>query len=118
MSDSLFLAPGRGIRGSLGHWYRIEQLLGAGGNAVTYLVVCTEGPWRGIPFALKFFRRMSRAERLEAFMDELEFLKSCDHPSIMRVYDDGTFGFRVDGEQQDFPFLTLMTPTGPLLRRS
>lgn len=105
MADSLYLSPGRGIRGSSGHWYRIEQLLGAGGNAVTYLVVCTEGPFRGVPFALKFFRRMSKPERLEAFKDELAFLKSCDHPSIMRIYDDGTFGFRVDGEQHEFPFL-------------
>lgn len=105
MADSLFLDPGKGIRGLSGNWYQIEQLLGSGGNAVTYLVVCTEGPHRGVPFALKFFRRMSKPERLAAFLDELEFLKNCDHPSIMRVYDDGTFAFRVDGEEREFPFL-------------
>lgn len=105
MTDSLFLEPGRSIRGSAGEWYKIQQLLGAGGNAVTYLVLCSSGPNRGILFALKFFRRMSRPERLEAFLDELRFLKSCDHPAVMRVYDEGTFSFRVEGQQRDFPFL-------------
>jgi serine/threonine protein kinase len=105
VADSLHLAPGRGIKGSSGSWYRIEQLLGAGGNAVTYLVICSEGSYRGVPFALKFFRRMSKPERRDAFLDELEFLKACDHPSIMRVFDDGTFSFRVDGQPDDFPFL-------------
>lgn len=57
-------------------------MLGAGGNAVTFLVVCTAGPHRGVPFALKFFRRMSKPERREAFVDELEFLKCCDHPAV------------------------------------
>ena len=105
MADALYLDPGRGIRASSGHWYRIEQLLAAGGNAVTYLVVCTEGPYRGVPFALKFFRRMSKPERRQAFLDEVDFLKTCDHPSVMRVYDDGTFLFRIDGEPYEFPFL-------------
>ena len=105
IADALNLDPGRGIKGSSGHWYRIEQLLGAGANAVTYLVVCTEGPNRGVPFALKFFRRRSKPERRQAFLDELEFLKACDHPSIMRVYDDGTFSFRVEGGSYEFPFM-------------
>jgi serine/threonine protein kinase len=48
---------------------------------------------------------MSKPERREAFLDELAFLKSCDHPSIMRVYDDGTFSFRADGSDYEFPFL-------------
>lgn len=105
MADTLYLDPGRGIQGSSGSWYRIEQLLGAGGNAVTYLVVCTEGPSRGVPFALKFFRRMSKPERRIAFMDELEFLRTSDHPSIMRVYDDGTFTFVQGGAETEYPFL-------------
>lgn len=105
MADTLHLDPGRGIQGSSESWYRIEQLLGAGGNAVTYLVVCTEGRNRGVPFALKFFRRMSKPERRIAFRDELDFLKSCDHPSIMRVYDDGTFAFSFGGTEAEYPFL-------------
>ena len=76
-----------------------------GGNAVTYLVVSSEGPNRGVPFALKFFRRMSNPERRQAFSDELDFLKTCDHPSVMRVYDDGTFQFRMRGELYEVPFL-------------
>jgi serine/threonine protein kinase len=103
--DSLYLAPGKGIKGSSGHWYRVEQLLGAGGNAVTFLVICSAGPNRGVPFALKFFRRMSKPERRDAFLKELEFLRNCDHPAIMRVYDEGTFAFKVSGQDCDFPFL-------------
>ena len=105
MSDTLLLNPGRSIQGASGDWYRILQLLGAGGNAVTYLVVATGGARTGVPFALKFFRKLSRPERLVAFQDEVAFLKDCDHPAIMRVYDDGTFTFRVGHEEITYPFL-------------
>lgn len=116
MTDGLFLDPGKGIRASSGRWYRIEQLLGAGGNAVTYLVVCTDGPHRGVPFALKFFRRMSKPERLAAFLEELDFLKTCDHPAIMRVYDDGKFSFWMDGKQASSHFSWPSTSQAPCFR--
>ena len=103
MSDSLFLPPGKSIRGSSGSWYQIEQRLGAGGTAVTYLVICTSGRHHGVLFALKFFRRLSKPERRQAFLDEAAFLKEADHPAVMRVYDDGEF--KIDGATQEYPFL-------------
>lgn len=105
VSDSLHLDPGKGIKGSSGEWYRIQQLLGAGGNAVTYLVTCTSGRNKGVPFALKFFRRLSMPERRDAFIEEVAFLKSADHPAIMRTFDDGLFDFEVNGVRQTYPFL-------------
>jgi serine/threonine protein kinase len=81
------------------------QRLGAGGNAVTYLVVATSGTSRGILFALKLFRRLSKPERRESFLREVEFLKKQEHPSIMRVFDEGLFSYKTDGIQNEYPFV-------------
>lgn len=105
MTDELYLDPGRSIQSVAGHWYQIVQLLGAGGNAVTYLVVSTAGPYRGIPFALKIFRRLSKPERRNSFLQEVEFLKKQSHPAIMRVFDEGTFRYSAGGVKNDYPFV-------------
>ena len=94
----------QGIKGESGAWYRIEQLVGQGKNAATYLVFCTEGPSRGIPFALKFLLRMGEEQRRDAFLAEAEFLRGCEHPAIMRVYDDGTFSLPRGDTAGDYPF--------------
>jgi serine/threonine protein kinase len=99
------LDPDTSIKGASGHWYRIEHFIGAGGNAATYLVMCTSGPHRGGPFALKFFLRMSDASRREAFLNETEFLQQCDHPAVMRVFDHGTYGFARGSRAPRYPFL-------------
>ncbi|MDZ4783383.1 MAG: serine/threonine-protein kinase [Planctomycetia bacterium] len=98
MTDSFYLDVGQHIESGDGYLYRNLQLLGKGGNANTYLVVATSGPHRGVPFAIKVFRNLSRPERGEAFLKEVEFLQECDHPSIMRVFDRGSFEGR-------FPFV-------------
>jgi len=91
MADSFFLDTGQSLRAESGVWYRNLQILGTGGNAVTFLVVATSGPNRGVPFALKVFRRLSKPERRQAFLNEIKFLEQCDHPCIMRVFDNGVF---------------------------
>jgi serine/threonine protein kinase len=91
MADAFFLDLGQSVQSETGVWYRNLQLLGTGGNAVTFLVVATSGPHRGVPFALKVFRRLSKPERRDNFLAEMRFLRQCDHPSIMRVFDSGTF---------------------------
>lgn len=73
-------------------------MLGRGGNAATFLVVTTSGPHRGVPFAAKIFRRLSKPERRDSFLQEMKFLKGCSHPSVMRVFDTGVF-------REDHPFL-------------
>lgn len=105
MSDALFLEPGKSLQALSKDWYRIVQRLGAGGNAVTYLVVATSGANQGIPFALKIFRRLSKPERRESFMREVAFLKAKNHPAIMRVFDEGLFAYRVNGVQNEYPFV-------------
>lgn len=105
MSDALYLDPGKSLKSTTDAWYRIVQQLGAGGNAVTYLVVSTSGPHKGILFALKIFRRLSKPERRESFLKEVEFLKHQEHPAIMRIFDEGVFHYRVAGEENEYPFV-------------
>jgi len=47
------------------------------------------GELQGLLFALKLFVRVADSTRLGRFVREVEFLKKCEHPAIMRVYDDG-----------------------------
>lgn len=91
MADSFFLDVGQSLQSETGVWYRNLQVLGTGGNAVTFLAVATSGPARGVPFAIKAFRKLSKPERRDAFLKEMSFLEKCTHPSIMRVFDSGVF---------------------------
>ena len=85
--------------------YRILQLLGSGGNSVVYLALALNGKFRGVLFALKLFTRLSDQERLDKFQQEAEFLRKCDHPSIMRVYDDGVYEEGKGKHTGRFPFV-------------
>lgn len=84
--------------------YRVLQRLGKGGNSHVYLVEALSGPNRGLLFALKLFVQVSDATRLARFKQEIDFLRECKHPAIMRVYDDGQV---VEGgkHQTIFPFV-------------
>ncbi len=97
MADSFHLSIGQGIQSETGVWYRNLQILGMGGNAVTFLAVATSGQHRGVPFAIKVFRRLSKPERRGSFLSEMQFLKDCNHPSILRIYDAGIY-------RQNHPF--------------
>jgi serine/threonine protein kinase len=91
--DEFKLLLGDSVFSPKGCTYKAIQLLGQGGNATTYLVQCTAGEmWAGLPFALKAYRRISMPERQPRFLFEREFLLTCDHPSVMRVYDAGVHG--------------------------
>jgi serine/threonine protein kinase len=100
MTDYFNLEPGRGIQSSKGVWYRCIQKLGAGGNAVTFLVLCTSGSFTGAFFALKVFRRLSAPDRQNKFLQETKLLFKLSHPCILRVFDEGVF-HTVAG---DYPF--------------
>jgi serine/threonine protein kinase len=91
MLDHFTLDPGKSIQSSGGNWYRCVQTLGAGGNAVTFLVLCTSGVHDGALFALKVFRRLSAPDRRERFLQETKLLFELDHPCILRVFDEGIF---------------------------
>lgn len=71
--------------------YTCLQRLGVGGSAETYLMVATAGKLRGQLFAVKIFRRLSKPEWRANFLEEIKFLQGCDHPAVMRVFDEGVF---------------------------
>lgn len=91
MPDNVYLEVGKGVRSNTDNWYKVIQPLGAGGNAATFLVLCTSGMNKGQLFAIKIFRRLSIPNRRKRFLDEIEFLKGCDHPAIVPVFDDGLY---------------------------
>lgn len=112
MGEPYHLEDDQGVESVNNEWYSNLQFVGEGGNAVTYLVVQTEGDVRGNPFALKIFKHTEDEERLERFIDELSFLRDASHPSILRYQDAGTY--------KGYPFLvseylpqTLGTVYGP-----
>ena len=103
MRDSIYFKFKQGIQASSGRWYQYIQTLGTGGNAVTVLVVSTDGTNKGVPFALKIFRRMSKPERRSNFLEEVAFLEQCDHASIVRVFDKGVFATN----EAEYPFVIM-----------
>lgn len=87
-------------------YYRILQELGAGGNAVVYLVIAGNKSKKGVIFALKVFTRITKGERIERFYKETEFLRNdCEHPSIMRVFDEGVHKQKEKDKWVDYPFV-------------
>lgn len=85
--------------------YRVLQELGSGGNSAVYLVEAIAGQHRGVLFALKIFLRIGDGARLERFNTEIAFLQSCNHPSILRVFDHGVHYASVNGAPRNFPFV-------------
>jgi hypothetical protein len=73
MADSIYLDFLQGIQAQSGEWYKKLQVLGTGGNAVTFLVLATSGSHQGVLFAMKVFRRLSMVERRSRFLAEIEF---------------------------------------------
>lgn len=67
------------------------QLLGRGGSAETYLMLAASGPLRGQFFAVRVFYRLSKPEWQASFLGEFKFLQSCQHPAVMRVFEEGMY---------------------------
>lgn len=91
MTDYFTFEAGKGIQADSGTWYRAIELLGVGGNSATFLAYCTSPPQKGLLFAIKVFRKLSKPERKKTFLEEAKFLRDCEHPAVMRVYDEGTY---------------------------
>ncbi|MGC3983204.1 MAG: protein kinase [Steroidobacteraceae bacterium] len=85
--------------------YRVLQELGKGGNSCVYLVEAISGPFRGVLFALKIFLRISDEVRLQRFNTEIQFLQKCNHPSILRVFDQGLHYVQIAGAPRTLPFV-------------
>jgi serine/threonine protein kinase len=73
--------------------YKTLQFLGKGGNGSVYLTLCVspDSENRGEYFALKFFQKPRSDERLSRFQEEIEILKTINHPNIIKYYDDGSY---------------------------
>ncbi len=91
MSDHFEFEHWKSFRSGSGTWYKAIEPLGVGGNAATFLAYCTSPPRKGLLFAVKVFRKLSKPERRDSFLEEAKFLQSCDHPAIMRTYDEGVY---------------------------
>lgn len=101
MAGYFHLEIGQSVKSERDVWYRNVQILGIGGNSITFLVFCTSGENKGIPFALKVFRAITMQERKDKFLEERDFLEQrCSHPAIMQVYDTGVFV--ADGDEYPF----------------
>jgi serine/threonine protein kinase len=61
--------------------------LGVGGTAITHLAVCI-APKESIGrlVAMQFFRKYSKLERRQKFLDAFGFLSDCTHPAIVNVF--------------------------------
>ncbi len=65
---------------------------GEGGIGKVSVALTTSGPRKGVLFAVKVFTPASREkeEWRQAFMREVHVLRDCDHPAIVKVFDEGT----------------------------
>lgn len=105
MSDYFSLDVGKSIHSENDVWYKNIQTLGQGGNAITYLALATSGDARGVLFAIKVFRKLSQPARRDAFLEEVNFLRTADHPSVMRIYDAGIFTRHAGADTFEYPFV-------------
>lgn len=85
--------------------YKVIQPLGVGGNSVVYLVQCSRGEFKGVLFALKMFVNIEDNVRKQRFEAEIKFLKECEHPSIMQIYDTGVYVESDGDDQLGFPYV-------------
>ena len=91
MSDHFEFERWKGIKADSGRWYNAIEPIATGRNAATFLAMGVSEPQVGIPYAIKVFRRISSQESRKAFDEESIFLERLSYPSIMRIYDRGTF---------------------------
>jgi serine/threonine protein kinase len=91
MEDYLNLSFRTVLKSQTGSDLTCLQKLGWGGTAETYLMLAASGLLRGQLFAVKVFRRLSKPEWQANFLGEIKFLQGCDHPAVMRVFDEGLY---------------------------
>ena len=104
--DSFFLHHLQSIKAD-GAWYLNHHFIGKGGNGTTFFVTCTSGANLGVQFAMKVFHKISDDKRRARFLDEVRHYKTLSHPSIIKVYDEGTFTVRdraTGNVEREYPF--------------
>lgn len=76
------------------NYYSILKKLGNGGSGAAYLTLCTAGNYNGCYFVIKFFYQLDKKDRLKRFFKEIDFLKKCNHPSIIKLYEEGSHSYK------------------------
>ncbi len=71
--------------------YEQVDTAGTGGIGKVCVAMATTGPNKGILFAVKVFSPNSQEKQdwKQAFMREVHVLRDCNHPAIVRVFDEG-----------------------------
>jgi serine/threonine protein kinase len=71
--------------------YERVESAGEGGIGKVSVALATSGPRKGILFAIKVFTPSSREKEdwKQAFMREVHVLRDCNHPAIVKVFDEG-----------------------------
>jgi serine/threonine protein kinase len=100
MPESLDFMTGEDVVSWMDNVYRVVKPLGQGGSANTYLALCLTGKYKGLTFAVKLFRNVSKPDRIINFMREINFLRSCEHPALMKVFDEGIY-------LENYPFVVV-----------
>lgn len=125
MDRGTLINVGHLLTSEVGTKYRTLQWLGTGGNCQVFLVAALSGRHQGALFALKVFLPTHKKDRLDKFNGEAEFLKDCDHPAIMKVFDSGNVRIPGTGGLSEHPFIvadyyptTLLQALGRGLRLS
>ncbi|TKB82882.1 MAG: serine/threonine protein kinase [Nitrospira sp.] len=89
-NDHFFLSHLQSVEGDQA-WYYNQKFLGRGGNGTAFLVTCTSEANYGMQFVLKVFHKISDPIRRNAFLKEIEHLRSLNHPAITRIFDEGMY---------------------------
>jgi serine/threonine-protein kinase len=100
--DRFFLNHQQPVKTQAGT-YLNQRFVGRGGNGTTFLATAIEGPYVGLQFALKVFHKISNDRRRTAFLGEIEYYKTLDHPAITRFYDEGEYKVR----DRIYPFVVV-----------
>ena len=109
--SKIYIKIGQSLESETGNFYRVLRFLGNGGNAFSYLVVCTSGSHRGLLFVAKVLYNLSSPKRIERFDREANFLKTTTHPSILRHHDSGKYIIKRDNTTYPFIITNYMPDT-------
>ncbi|MGO9111111.1 MAG: protein kinase domain-containing protein [Thermoguttaceae bacterium] len=74
--------------------YEAVRNAGTGGIGKVSFALATNGPNKGVLFAVKVFSPDSPEKDpwKQAFMREVHVLRDCNHPAIVRIFDEGVLG--------------------------
>jgi serine/threonine protein kinase len=74
--------------------YEPVRSAGGGGIGEVSVALATNGPNKGVLFAVKVFSPDSREKEgwKQAFMREVHVLRDCNHPAVVKVFDEGVLG--------------------------